>query len=111
MVFITDEKLAGRDQKKVICLHDSDNVMVCIDPIKAGETVRLGEQHFLIPCDISVGHKIARADIGDREKIIKYGVSIGSARCPINAGEHVHTHNMQSDYIHTHTRGEDKGRK
>ena len=111
MVLIMDEAVVERDRKKVICLHDSDNVVVCIDPIKAGEIIQLGEQHFLIPCDISVGHKIARADIGDREKIIKYGVPIGSARCRINAGEHVHTHNIQSDYIHTYTRDEDKGRQ
>lgn len=109
MVLITDEMLAGRDRKKVICLHDSDNVVVCIDPIKAGETVQLGDRNLLMRNNISVGHKIARADIGDREKIIKYGVSIGSASCPISAGEHVHTHNMRSDYIHTHTSGKDKG--
>ncbi len=103
--------MIARDRKKVICLHGNDNVLVCIDPIKAGEMIQLEEQHFFVSCDISVGHKISRVDIGEGEKIIKYGVPIGSARCRINTGEHVHTHNIQSDYIHTYTRNADKGSK
>jgi hypothetical protein len=34
-------------------------------------------------------------------KIIKYGVPIGSATCEIAAGDHVHTHNLRSDYLPT----------
>jgi hypothetical protein len=33
--------------------------------------------------------------------VIKYGVPIGSAIVEIEAGEHVHLHNMKSDYIPT----------
>ena len=35
--------------------------------------------------------------------LLKYGVSIGSALRDIAAGEHVHLHNMQSDYLPTYT--------
>jgi hypothetical protein len=52
---------------------------------------------------------VAARDIAAGEKIIKYGVPIGSATRDIGAGEHVHTHNVQSDYIPTYLR-EDQGR-
>jgi altronate hydrolase len=43
------------------------------------------------------GHKYARKDICCGEKVIKYGMPIGSAVCNIAAGEHVHTHNCKTD--------------
>lgn len=55
---------------------------------------------------VPLGHKVAARDIAAREKIIKYGAPIGSAKCAIAAGEHAHTHNVQSDYIPTFQRGE-----
>ncbi|HRJ73596.1 MAG TPA: SAF domain-containing protein [Terrimicrobiaceae bacterium] len=42
-------------------------------------------------------------DIRTGEKILKYGVPIGSATCDIAFGEHVHLHNMKSDYLPTYT--------
>ncbi len=55
---------------------------------------------------IPLGHKIAARDIAAGEKIIKYGAPIGSAIRDIASGEHVHTHNLKSDYIPTFKRGE-----
>lgn len=43
------------------------------------------------------GHKYARFDIKSGESIIKYGQCIGHAVCDIQAGEHVHTHNMATN--------------
>ena len=40
------------------------------------------------------------------DKIVKYGAPIGSTTCAIAAGEHVHTHNLRSDYLPTFARGE-----
>jgi len=54
--------------------------------------------------DIDVGHKLARRNIKQGEKIIKYGASIGSAKADIQRGEHVHIHNLKSDYISSHVR-------
>lgn len=54
--------------------------------------------------DITVGHKISRQAIVNGDKIIKYGVPIGSAIDDIALGEHVHMHNVKSDYIASHTR-------
>lgn len=43
------------------------------------------------------GHKIALEDIKSGENIIKYGYPIGYATEDINAGDHVHTHNIKTN--------------
>jgi altronate dehydratase len=71
-------------------LHPDDNVLTVISADGA----------------VPLGHKIAARPIAAGEKIIKYGVPIGSATRAIAQGEHVHTHNLQSDYLPTFIRGE-----
>jgi len=46
-----------------------------------------------------MGHKIALKPIEVGQKIIKFGVPVGSATQPIAAGAHVHMHNVKSDYL------------
>ncbi len=46
---------------------------------------------------IDDGHKYAIRDIVKGEQIIKYGQPIGHATENINAGEHVHTHNVKTN--------------
>lgn len=87
-----------------ICLHENDNVSVCIAAIKAGEKIELNGQIIEMQYAVDVGHKIANTKIALAEKVIKYGVSIGSSTSDIALGEHVHTHNMKSDYILSHAR-------
>jgi altronate dehydratase len=71
-------------------LHPDDNVLTVIVTTES----------------VPLGHKVAARDIAAGEKIIKYGAPIGSATCAIRAGEHVHTHNLRSDYLPTFARGE-----
>ena len=52
---------------------------------------------------IGVGHKLARRGIARGEKVLKYGAIIGTASAPIARGEHIHTHNLESDYLPTYT--------
>lgn len=44
--------------------------------------------------EIEQGHKFAACNISQGEHIIKYGYSIGVAKCDIKAGEWVHPHNL-----------------
>jgi hypothetical protein len=50
-----------------------------------------------------MGHKVALVPIAAGEKVCKYGAPIGSATRQIRPGEHVHTHNLASDYLPTYT--------
>ena len=63
----------------------------------------VGGQRVTVPQRLSLGHKLAARDIRAGEKILKYRSPIGSATQDIAAGEHVHLHNMKSDYLQTYT--------
>jgi len=87
-----------------ILLHGNDNVLVCRAPAAAGQTVRIDGMPVVLASAIEVGHKIARRDLKPGDKILKYGAPIGSMTQAAKTGDHIHMHNMQSDYIKSHTR-------
>jgi hypothetical protein len=84
-------------------LSKADNILVLRRSISAGEILKIGDAEFPAPADLGLGHKIAAFPIEEGEKIIKYGAPIGSATRAIQAGEHVHLHNIKSDYLPTYT--------
>lgn len=88
---------------KLIKLHPTDNVQIVVEEMLAGERLWIGSSVVPIVNNVSIGHKIADRAIKSGEKIIKYGVPIGSATINIEIGEHIHLHNMKSDYIPTYT--------
>ncbi len=45
---------------------------------------------------IPLGHKIALKDLAEGETVIKYGHDIGKIVAPVQAGDHVHVHNMKT---------------
>lgn len=85
---------------QLISLNTNDNVAVALCDLKAGQEVTLTDGHALTLLeDIYFGHKVAVRTIPLGEKVLKYGLPIGSATRNIAAGEHVHVQNMKSDYI------------
>ena len=85
---------------QLISLHPNDNVAVALCDLKAGQVVTLSDGRALTLLeDIDFGHKVAVQAIDKGEKVLKYGLPIGSATRDIEAGEHVHVQNMKSDYI------------
>lgn len=94
----------------LVLLHPNDNILVLAAPIRAGQTLQVDGQPIIATSDVAVGHKIARRALSIGEKVLKYGAPIGSMTAAAAPGEHVHLHNMKSDYIASHTRqatGED----
>ena len=51
---------------------------------------------------LGLGHKIARIAIAPGAPVIKYGAPIGRATQAIAPGDHVHLHNLKSDYTPTY---------
>ena len=85
-------------QRDLIRLHAADNVVVLLRSTGAGETISTDDEELRCPADLGLGHKLAATEIQPGEKIVKYGAPIGSATRLIARGEHVHLHNMKSDY-------------
>lgn len=84
-------------------LSPLDNVLVLTRHVEAGESTTVDGRTIVIAESLALGHKVARRPISAGEKILKYGAAIGSAISDIRPGEHVHLHNMKSDYLPTYT--------
>jgi len=87
-----------------ILLHPDDNILVVTAAIPTGGAVTIDGETVVIPTAIMVGHKVARRPLAPGERVIKYGAPIGSMTGAAGRGDHVHLHNMKSDYIASHTR-------
>lgn len=79
-----------------IVLTDKDTVATALEDLTIGRTFTIGDRHVEIVEDIEFGHKFALDPIEAGERVTKYGEVIGEATQPIEAGEWVHTHNLQS---------------
>lgn len=101
-----------RNGAKFILLHSKDNVLICCAAARKGDVVNIDGEGVMLLCDMAIGHKIARQTLGKACNIIKSGAPVGSLICAVVRGEHIHLHNMKSDYIPSHTRkasGENTG--
>lgn len=87
----------------LIQIHPNDNVGVLSRSVQRAEPISYQDWQVLAAADFALGHKFALADIPAGAKVMKYGVSIGSTTGPVKRGEHVHLHNLKSDYLPTYT--------
>lgn len=91
---------------RLLRLHADDNVLTVIRTIEPGDELVVEDTRTPITARLPLGHKVAARAIAAGEKIVKYGAPIGSATRDIAPGEHVHMHNLRSDYLPTFARGE-----
>jgi altronate dehydratase small subunit len=84
-------------------IDPADNVLIATRTLVAGESIGAGDGPLVVAAGVGIGHKIAARAIAAGERIIKHRAPIGSATRDISAGEHVHLHNMKSDYLPTYT--------
>ncbi|MBD1556655.1 UxaA family hydrolase [Vibrio sp. S9_S30] len=91
----------------VILLKEDDNVFIACRELHPQEVVTAegSEQATKVKQLTPVGFKIARLALKKGSLIVKYGVPIGRCSADVEAGELVHTHNLQSQYIPSHQRG------
>ena len=77
---------------QIIKLSEQDNI--AISPMDIPENVSIDIYNLKTNTKIPQGHKISTKEIKKGEKIFKYGQVIGEATTNIQAGEHVHNHNL-----------------
>ena len=85
--------------KNSIRLHSDDNIVIALKDFKKGSCFEFNSEKIVLQQSISFGHKIAVVPISKHSKILKYGLSIGSATEEILPGAHVHSHNLKTDYV------------
>lgn len=76
----------------LIRLHANDDVLIARAPLALGQA--LPELGLRLRAQVPAGHKIAARRIAAGEPVRKYDTVIGAAQRDIEAGEHVHTHNL-----------------
>jgi altronate dehydratase small subunit len=94
--------MASSDPRLVL-LAPEDNCVVVAQGLREGDAVTIEGESVRLPRPIGVGHKLARYAIRAGEKVVKYGALIGTATADISRGGHIHTHNLESDYLPTYT--------
>jgi D-threo-aldose 1-dehydrogenase len=87
-----------------ILLHADDNVLLCRRPVRAGDVLTIDGGEIVATNTVDVGHKLARYDLQPGDTVRKYGAPIGTMTRTASIGGHVHSHNMKSNYIASHTR-------
>lgn len=90
----------------VIQIHPDDNVCVVTRPLAAGTELTCGDVRFTLKKRCPLGSKLALKPLSAGDKVIKFGEPIGSMTQKVDLGGHIHTHNLESDYLHTYERGE-----
>src|SRR5690606_33651429 len=88
---------------KILKLHPSDNVLIAISALEAGQAVAVDDASCTARVAIPRYFKVALRKIERGERIVKCGVPIGIAVQAIAAGDIVHTHNIKSDYMTSFT--------
>jgi hypothetical protein len=92
---------------QLLRLREADDVLIAARPIAAGEPLQLGAgAEVAAAADIPTGFKVAARDLAAGEIVHRLGMPIGRATVPIGRGEVVHVHNLESQYLRTHRRGE-----
>ena len=85
--------IAKSGDPAVIRLNPLDNVLIARQPLPQG--LRLEAEAITVRQPIPSGHKLATERVEQGQPLRRYGQIIGFASQAINAGDHVHVHNVQ----------------
>ncbi|RFU48739.1 UxaA family hydrolase [Paraburkholderia sp. DHOC27] len=88
---------------RLILLSPQDNCLIAAARLEAGTAVEIEGERVTLARTIDLGHKVARGAIQKDEKVLRYGAVIGHVTETVARGEHLHTHNLESDYLPTYT--------
>ncbi len=89
--------------KRIILLAPEDNCLVTTMNLEPGTSLEFDGKTVVLDQAFSIGHKLARYALSVGDKVIKYGAVIGHATQNVPVGGHLHTHNLESDYLPTYT--------
>ena len=81
-------------QSPVQRIHERDDAIVALKPLKAGELINLEGAQWRLLEDIPAKHKFAARDFGEGDKVTMYGVTVGRTRHAIRSGGLLSTANL-----------------
>ncbi|WP_438391402.1 UxaA family hydrolase [Caballeronia sp. DA-9] len=94
---------ARRTDARLILQSPQDNCLIAGACLLVGERVEIEGQFVTLAKTIDLGHKVARYALQTDQKVLRYGAIIGHVSSDVQPGDHLHTHNLESDYLPTYT--------
>ncbi len=88
------------NDRLVLKMHADDNIAVALTDLGKGDTVSVEGAEFTLQENVSAKHKLALQELNSGDKIIMYGILVGTALKGIKTGELISTANI------THASGE-----
>jgi len=82
--------------EQAILLHSADDVVIAKENLEAGAVIRAAGAQLQLRQSIRAGHKIARRRVATGSPLRRYGQIIGYATSDVEAGDHVHVHNLEA---------------
>ncbi|MBA4055654.1 MAG: altronate hydrolase [Marivirga sp.] len=76
-------------------IHPSDNVLVALTDLKAGEKISYNGSSLTLVQDVQAKHKFAINSLKPEDEVVMYGILVGKALESIPAGGVVSTHNVK----------------
>ena len=83
---------------KAIKINPQDNMIVALENLKKGETVKLEQQQITLLEDIQQKHKFTKESVKKGDTLIMYGVKVGLANQDIPRGAALTTKNMDNAF-------------
>ncbi|HRI62433.1 MAG TPA: altronate dehydratase family protein, partial [Saprospiraceae bacterium] len=83
--------------RRFLQIHPSDNVLVALTDLPAGERVGFNGQAFALPQPVAAKHKFTVRALSAGDPVTMYGVLVGRATQPVPAGGWLHTDNLRND--------------
>ena len=79
---------------KVLKVHPSDNVIVALKNLKAGDEVFLNQERFILKDDVLAKHKFFTKDMEAGDAVFMYGTLVGNTKHAVSAGTCMNTENI-----------------
>lgn len=76
-------------------IHPSDNVLVALTDLKAGEKISYNGSSLTLVQDVQAKHKFVLNNLKPEDEVVMYGILVGKALEAIPAGGVVSTHNVK----------------
>jgi altronate hydrolase len=82
-------------KQKVLKVHPKDNVLVALTDLKQGDVIEYDGTSYTLQEDVKAKHKFFTTDLKKGDKIIMYGVLVGTAQKDVPKGGWMSTENTK----------------
>lgn len=87
---------------RVLQLDPTDNVLIALEDLKAGETIAYSGQRYTLVSNVPAKQKFSTEDVAPGAAVKMYGVLVGEASQPIQRGELLSTGNLHHQAAEYH---------